>query len=119
MSILLFKLNGVPDDEAADVRNLLSEHGIDYYETPEGRWGISLGGIWLMDDEQLPRARALIDAYQQKRSAQARQAYEQRRREGRGETALGRLAHQPLRSLAYLSAILLILYLSVRPFWPR
>ena len=33
MPILLFRLNGVPDDEAEDIRALLHDNAIDYYET--------------------------------------------------------------------------------------
>ena len=33
MRVLLFKLNGVPEDEADEVRALLADHGIDFYET--------------------------------------------------------------------------------------
>lgn len=116
MAILLFRLNGVPEDEAADVRALLDEHRIEYYETESGRWGISLAAIWLKDESQLKRARELIDDYQQRRFASAREEYERRRSAGEVETLLGRALREPLRFLLYLAAILLILYLSLMPF---
>lgn len=116
MAILLFRLNGVPEDEAADVRALLDEHRVDYYETESGRWGISLAAIWLKDESQLRRARELIDDYQQQRFVSAREEYERRRSAGELETLLGRALREPLRFLLYLVAILLILYLSLMPF---
>lgn len=115
MPILLFKLNGVPEDEADDIRELLSEHRIDYYETHAGRWGISLAAIWLRDDAQLETARGLIDTYQQQHTERARDEYEAQRRAGRLETMAGRFARQPLRFLLYVIAILAILYLSTMP----
>ena len=116
MAVLLFKLNGVPEDEAADIRALLDEHAIDYYETEAGRWGISLAAIWLRDEEQLQRARDLIDTYQQQRFTRAREEYEARKAAGEVETMLGRALRNPLRFLLYLAAVLLILYLSLMPF---
>jgi hypothetical protein len=116
MAVLLFRLNGVPEDEAVEIRALLDENAIDYYETDAGRWGISMAGIWLRDDSQLQQARALIDAYQQQRFARAREEFEKRKAAGEVETMLGRAMRQPLRFIFYLLAILLILYLSLIPF---
>lgn len=116
MAVLLFRLNRVPEDEAAEVRALLDDNAIDYYETDAGRWGISLAAIWLRDEVQLQRARALLDAYQQQRFTRAREAYEAKRAAGELETLLGRALGNPLRFVLYLAAILLILYLSLIPF---
>ncbi len=116
MAILLFRLNGVPDDEADEVRRLLSEHHIDYYETHAGRWGISVAAIWLRDETQLKAAHHLIEEYQHRRSTSARAHYEHLRREGRLESVVERLLAHPLRAAAYLVAILVILYLSIAPF---
>jgi hypothetical protein len=41
MSKLLLNLKMVLDDEADDVRAMLEEHDIAYYETAPSRWGIS------------------------------------------------------------------------------
>jgi len=116
MAVLLFKLNGVPEDEADDVRALLDKNGIDYYETEQGNWGISLAAIWLRDETQLERAKALIDAYQQERYTLARADYEARKQAGELETMLDRALRRPLRFLLYILAILAILYLSIMPF---
>lgn len=116
MAILLFKFNGVPDDEVDDIRMLLTDSDIDYYETSAGNWGISLAGIWLRDKNQLLQARSLIDDYEKTRYQQARAEYDQLRAEGRQRTFVGMLRESPLRFLAYLVVISLILYFSIKPF---
>ena len=58
MPVKLFSLRGVPDDEADEIRALLAQHAIDYYETPPGNWGVSMPAIWLPDDSELARAGA-------------------------------------------------------------
>ena len=47
MALLLFRLRNVPDDEADEVRHLLNENSIEFYETSAGNWGISMPAIWL------------------------------------------------------------------------
>ena len=42
MPLQLFNLRGVPEDEAEDIRQLLDEHEIEFYETSAGNWGVSL-----------------------------------------------------------------------------
>ncbi|VAX12214.1 hypothetical protein MNBD_GAMMA24-1383 [hydrothermal vent metagenome] len=116
MAILLFKLNAVPDDEAHDIRMLLTDNNIDYYETSAGNWGISLAGIWLRNEAQLEQARNLIDDYELARYRQVRAEYDQRRADGQQRTLVGMLRESPLRFLAYLAAISLILYFSIKPF---
>jgi hypothetical protein len=116
MPHLLFKLNGVPEDEALEVRQLLDENRIDYYETSAGLLGISLAAIWIRDDGEIERARSLVDEYQQQRYQQAQKDYRQQLDEGRAETLLQRLLRQPIRMLLYLAIILAILYFSTVPF---
>lgn len=116
MAKLLFKLNGVPQDEAEDIRSLLEENHIDFYETSAGRWGISLAAIWLNDESQLPRAVELIDRYQQERFRRAREEYERLKAAGKLETLIDRFRSDPIRFLLYIVAILAVLYLSSLPF---
>ena len=116
MSVLLFRLRGVPEDEADDIRRLLSEHDIAFYETDAGNWGIALPAIWLPDGKQLGAARALIDTYQQQRRQCARSAYEELRQRGEQRTVMDRIREAPLLTVTYLVAALVILYLSVMPF---
>ncbi len=119
MPILLFRLNGVPDDEAEDIRALLHDNAIDYYETDAGRWGISVAAIWLRDDTHLQTARTLIDTYEEERAVRVRAEYEALRRAGRHDTVWRRFRREPLMVLIYLAVITAILYFTVMPFVRR
>lgn len=116
MTTLLIKLNGAPDDEIDELRQLLADNAIDFYETDAGRWGISVAAIWLRDDTQLVQARNLIDDYQQQRSARIRADHETQRLAGHHETLLSRFAREPIRMVLYLLLIAAILYLTLMPF---
>lgn len=112
MSVLFFRLNGVPTDEADDVRELLATNDIDYYETSAGNWGISLPAIWLHRQDDLARAQSLLDSYQQQRTLAQRALYQQLKQKGQ----LGFWRHnasQPLRFLLYCAALALIVYVSL------
>jgi hypothetical protein len=116
MPVLLFKLNGVPVDEAGEVRDLLTENGIDYYETSGGSWGLSVQAIWLEDRRAYEKARSLIDGYQKERSVRMRALYRQLGQEGRRTTLLDNFRENPARFLLYLGIVVVILYLSIKPF---
>jgi hypothetical protein len=116
MSVRIFNLRGVPDDEAEDIRELLSNHSIDYYETPAGNWGISMPSLWLQDREQFDQARQLIDSYQAQRSERVRAEHAQLRNEGKHRTFFDEIRQHPLRVLVYVLFGLVILYFSTKPF---
>lgn len=117
MARLLLNLRNVPDDEARDVRALLDEHAIEYYETPPSRWGISMGGIWLRNDADYPRARETMDAYQVERAERARADYAQRKRNGEIETFAGVLRRRPAEVLGYVAVAVGIIVLMMWPVW--
>ncbi|OQW42153.1 MAG: hypothetical protein A4S08_01780 [Proteobacteria bacterium SG_bin4] len=114
MAKILFRLNGVPDDEAHDVRELLIENAIDFYETSAGNWGVSIAAIWLTDDSQYEKARALVDAYQQDRSVRMREAYEHAKRNGKNRNFLGSVRDNPVSFAVHLALAALVLYLSAK-----
>ncbi len=114
MAVQLFVLRGVPEDEAEALRQLLREHDFDYYETPAGYWGISMPALWLHDERQFEQAAALIQDYQRERYAKARSEYAELGRERR-PTLFDEIRQRPLRALAYLIAVLAVLYLSTKP----
>jgi hypothetical protein len=116
MPARLFSLKHVPDDEADEVRALLTEHEIEYFETEAGGWGISPAALWLRDEAQLEAARALVDAYQGKRAVRMRAAYEAQKREGQQRTLFDVIRENPVRFIAYLAVIAAILYFSTKPF---
>ena len=117
MPVLLFKLRGVPEDEADEVRELLERHGIDFYETPPGNWGISAPGFWVRDQASLERGKALIEAYQHERTRRMREDYERRRRAGEVETLIHRALRHPFQTLFVLAIVAAVLYLSTAPFF--
>lgn len=116
MSVILFKLRNVPDDEAEEIRELLSANNIEYYETPPGRWGISMEAIWLKDEALLDNAKQLIEEYQVNRSEKARQDYKKLEQDGKVETFIQRLLNRPVHTLLTFATILVILYFILMPF---
>ncbi|TBR42746.1 hypothetical protein CBF23_006090 [Marinomonas agarivorans] len=61
MAKLVFLLKNVPDEEADDIRTLLTENEIEFYETSAGRWQISLAAIWVRHNQDYATARRLIE----------------------------------------------------------
>lgn len=116
MAVKLFAMNGVPDDEAEEVRELLASNGIDYYETSAGNWGISVAAIWLRDESQHQQARSLIEEYQRERFARAREEYAHLLRDGKRRTIIDVIRENPVRFIVYLAAIAAVAYLSTKPF---
>ncbi|MDD5241614.1 MAG: DUF6164 family protein [Sulfuricella sp.] len=116
MPIKLFRLNHVPDDEAEEIRTLLTGNEIDFYETSPGIWGISVAAIWLRDEDQYPRARSLIDEYQNERLVRVREEYAHLQREGRNRTVIDLIRENPVRFVVYLVAISAVIYFSTKPF---
>lgn len=112
MTVLLFSLRNVPDDEAEEIRQLLASNGIEFYETPAGKWGISSPGIWLNDRDELPKARSLVEAYQKERFVSRRREFESLKKQGRHKTIVHAIAENPLRFVFYLVVIGIVLYLS-------
>jgi hypothetical protein len=122
MAKLLLNMRLVPDDEAADVRAMLDEARIPWYETEPSRWGISHGGIWVRDDEDVDRAKALMAGYQATRRERARAERAAALRDGTAETFADVLRREPLRVLlavlgiaAALAVLALVPFLLHRP----
>ena len=109
-------MRGVPEDEADEIRALLTNHDIDYYETPAGNWGFSVPAIWLKDADQQPRARALLDQYQRERAIRMRSEYAQLKKEGRQRTVIDLILEDPVRVILYVAAIVAVIYFSTIPF---
>ena len=114
MARLLFSLRGVPEDEAAEVRELLNDHAIAFYETPPGNWGISLPALWLYDDAQLEEALTLLANYQRNRATTQKNLYRQLKKEGKTSTFLGNMIERPGRFILHLSFLAMILYASIK-----
>lgn len=113
---LLLNLRDVPDDEADEIRALLEERGIAFYETPPNRWGISAGGIWVRNEGDVPNARRLMVEYQAQRHEKARGEYRAAKREGKADTIWGSFRESPLTAIAALLGIVLIVAILALPF---
>lgn len=117
MPTLILNLRDVPDDEAEEVRELMRENQIEFYETPPNRWGISAGGIWIRGDDDAARAKTLFDAYQRQRAHAARVEHERQKHAGEAETFWGLLKRQPLKMLFVAGLALGLLVLLAFPIW--
>ena len=116
MAVLIFRLRFVPDDEAEEVRQLLSDNGIEFYETSAGNWQTAMPGIWLKDDGQLSLARQLLDDYQLQRLQSARENYAILKQNGQLPGLVDRFRENPLRFVLYCCGIGLVLYVSLHFF---
>ncbi len=112
MAVLIFRLNGVSDEEAQDVRDLLADNALDSYETSAGRWGVSVAGLWLVNEYDRAKARELIDAYQLERY----RYFEKLRIEAAPETFGDRFKQSPLTVIFYSLLTVTILFLTLSPF---
>jgi hypothetical protein len=112
MAVLIFRLNGVSEEEAQDVRELLLDNALDHYETSAGRWGVSVAGLWLVNEEDKLRARELIDAYQLERQAY----FEELNIETPPETFGDRFKKSPLTVMFYGLLAATILFITLSPF---
>lgn len=113
MPKLLLSLRLAEDDEADEVRALLDEHAVDWYETRPGIFGVSAGGIWLRDLERAAEVKALLDDYQASRAERVRAEYAQAVRSGKAPRFIDAMRADPWRMLAKLVAVLLLVALTV------
>jgi len=112
MAVLIFRLNGVSDEEAQDVRDLLSDNALDSYETSAGRWGLSVAGLWLVNENNIVRARELIDAYQLERE----RYFEELKIDTPPKSFSDSFKQSPLNVIFYSLLAVTILFLSLSPF---
>ena len=117
MAKLLFRLRNVPDDEADEVRALLSENGFEYHETSGGFLGIGTAAIWLADQSRYDAAKALIDDYEERRAKDARARFERLKRQGRNRSLVDLVRDDPLQFVVYLAIAAGLIYLTVVPFF--
>ena len=116
MSVMLFKLRGVEEDEADEIRALLTQHEINFYETTNGRWGLGFAAVWLHDDEVFEQAKTLIEDYQVQRYQQARETYQQLCLEGKQQTMWKTMKERPVQVLLVLLAVTIVTIFALTPF---
>jgi hypothetical protein len=116
MARLLFKLAQVPADEAQDIRALLDENLIRYYETDAGFFRVGLDAIWLADDTQEEQARSLIRTYQEERSVRQQASYAELVEAGQAPSMWQHFRAQPIRFLLLVCTIIFVAGLTLVPF---
>tara|TARA_R110000772_G_scaffold71427_7_gene156604 strand:+ start:2288 stop:2650 length:363 start_codon:yes stop_codon:yes gene_type:complete len=116
MARQLLKLRNVPEDEVAEIYALLESHQVEFYETSAGNWGISMPALWLVDDDQYPRVRAILDEYSLQRFQRMRAEYESLKQEGKARTFVDMLKENPFKISLYLVIIAVLAYFSIAPF---
>lgn len=116
MPEMLMNLRQVPEDEQEEVRQLLQDNHILFYETNAGFWGIGTVAIWLPDNSQLEQAKSLLEEYQQQRSQRVRSEYKQAQVEGTARTLWSTFVGQPVTFALYMVGIILILSFFLIPF---
>ncbi|QEI12141.1 DUF6164 family protein [Cellvibrio japonicus] len=116
MARLLFKLAQVPEDEAQEIRALLEDNSIAFYETDAGFWRVGLDAIWLPTGEQEEQARALIRDYQEQRRIRQQAVYAELAEQGDIPGFWQRARAHPIRFTGLLIAIVFILGLTLLPF---
>lgn len=116
MPIKIFTLRNVPDDEVSEIKQLLSDNAILFYETPAGNWGISSPSIWLEHDEDEEKAKALIHKYQANRHERARADYQEQKQQGSNKTLLDSFKQNPARFIFYIMIVSGLIYISTVPF---
>lgn len=116
MAAKLISLRDVPEDEIDDICKLLTEHRIDFYETPPGNWGISSHTIWIQENDELGRAKEVLAAYQEKRGQRIREEYAQMKATGMHRTMLDEIRENPVKVTALIALAVAIAYFSIMPF---
>ena len=116
MSKLVFRLRNVPINEAQDIRELLEDNDIAYFETSAGNWGISFPAIWIHESEKFELTRQLIDEYQNERAERLRKEYQSSRANGEVKTVWQSFTENPLRFTAFSAIIVVILIIYMRVF---
>jgi len=114
MALLLFSLRSVPEDEAQDIRELLEQHEIDFYETNAGNWGISMPAIWLVEEAQHELARHFINEYQAQRQHKQQRENIRLKQSGETDTFFKNLKRNPMQTLVFIAASFLVLYVSIK-----
>jgi hypothetical protein len=117
MTHKVLNLRNVPADELDEIYALLDSHGIDFYETKAGVFGISLPALWVRDTSQYQQTMLLLEQYAHERAQRARDQFAAELAAGKARTLLDMFKEQPLRFVLYLALVLAMIYFSTIQFW--
>ncbi len=113
---LVFPLHNVTIEEADEVRLLLRENEILFYETDSGIFGTSIAGIWVNDETQSEYAKSLLDEYSASRSIRMREKFEQEKLAGEAETLWYRFKTRPFWFLTAMFFLAVVVFITTVPF---
>lgn len=114
--MLLLNLRNVPEDEAEQVKELLTENEIPFFETSPSFFGFNAGGIWLQQKEHGPEAKALLADYQQQRAEAAQAHWQELRERGIQPTQWQMMKKHPIRFAFTLIGIVILFVIMLLPF---
>lgn len=117
MASIVFRLNNVPEQEADLVRALLTDNNIDFYETDAGRWGISIAALWVKEDQDKQKARALIDDFQVTHSQTMRAQFQEDLDAGRVPSFWQLLSKSPVMVITYWALIAVVVLITIVPIY--
>ena len=63
MAIRLLGYSGLPKEDISNIKYLLTERNIQYYETPPGNWGGSMAALWVYTEDAYRDATQIINNY--------------------------------------------------------
>jgi hypothetical protein len=109
MAVLVRKLRYITHEELDEICALLQENDIEYHLTGSGLLGMSLPALWIVDDARTQEVRELFLQYDTQR--QLRVNREPVRSFGEF------FAEHPWRTLFYILAVVLVLLVSIVPFF--
>ena len=70
--------------------------------------------IWVKEEEQFDKAKALLDAYQSERSMRVKNEMNRLKQAGEQKTFIDMFKQNPVNFILHLMVSLLVIYLSVR-----
>ncbi len=114
MATLLFSLRGVPEDEAHEIKCLLTEKEINFYETSAGNWGVSMPALWLINNEDLYQAQQLLEDYHRYRASTQREIYLQQKKGGKNKGLIASFLEKPIRFIVYFGFSVFIVFVSFK-----
>ena len=110
-------MRDVPEDEAEEVRDLLKQHNIEFFETFAGNWGISMPALWISNLDQFEHARELLDDYEKSRAARVQQDYQEKRLTGEAKSIRQLFLDRPFQFVAYWTLIAIVVFISIYYFF--
>ena len=116
MVIQLMKLRQVPEDELIDILKLLDELEVDYYQTSAGAFGISLPALWLRDETRHAEVLAQLEDYAAKRQQRARLERDAWAELNGHRTMSDIFRDHPLKFCLRVVVIVVLLFITVKPF---